>query len=272
MMALHTAGPLQIEFDAQGDGPLVVLIHSSASGHRQWRPLGDALKDRYRVIAPQLHGYGQTTPWPALAPQTLYAQAQLVLALCEHVDTPVHLVGHSFGGSVALKAAELLGPRAGRVVLFEPNPFHLLQQAGCVAAWCEIGALSDHVKCFGALGDWPRVAQRFADYWVGDGAWQAMPEARRAAFARSLPPNFHEWDAVMNERTPIEVWRDLPAQVLVLSDPATRAPIAQIVALLARACPHWRFCERAFGGHMAPLTHPERVNPVVQRFLDTGGV
>lgn len=42
----------------------------------------------------------------------------------------MHLVGHSFGGSVALKAAELLGNGVARMILLEPNPSHLLLQAG----------------------------------------------------------------------------------------------------------------------------------------------
>lgn len=159
MPVLSTAS-VQVDHTDDGQGEPVILIHSSVSGNRQWRMLTDALKDRHRVISVNLFGYGETTPWPAGAQQSLYAQAQLVLALCERLDAPVHLVGHSFGGSVALKAAELLGTRVGRLVLLEPNPFYLLRQGGRMPAYQEVRALRDHVKCFGALGDWPRVAQR----------------------------------------------------------------------------------------------------------------
>jgi hypothetical protein len=48
-----------------------------------------------------------------------------------------------------------------------------------------------------------------------------MPEKRRAAFAESLPPNFHEWDAVMDEETTLEQWGKLEARTLVVSDAAT---------------------------------------------------
>lgn len=73
--------------------------------------------------------------------------------MCEGAGSPVHLVGYSFGGSVALKAAELLGSRVGSLVLLEPNPFYLLQQAGRTEAYLEARSLRDHVKCFGSLGD-----------------------------------------------------------------------------------------------------------------------
>ncbi|MBX9963905.1 MAG: alpha/beta hydrolase [Burkholderiales bacterium] len=261
-------GNLRIDHTDDGAGPPVVLIHSSVSGNRQWRSLTEALKDSYRVLAINLFGYGETTTWPAATLQSLYAQAQLVLALCDQLQGPVHLVGHSFGGSVALKVAELLGTGVDRMVLLEPNPFHLLLHAGRADAYAEARALRDHVKCYGALGDWDKVAERFADYWLGDGSWTAMPEKRRTAFAESLPPNFHEWDAVMGEHATIDAWSRSPAETLVVSDPGTRHPIREIVDLFAAACPHWSFRTIAEGGHMAPLTRPDLINPIVREFLD----
>jgi pimeloyl-ACP methyl ester carboxylesterase len=261
-------GGLRIEHTDEGQGEPVVLIHSSVSGNRQWRSLTDALSDRYRVRAVNLYGYGETTTWPASTPQSLYAQAQLVLAVCEGLGDRVHVVGHSFGGTVALKAATLLGPRVGSLVLLEPNPVYLLKQGDRMAAFLELRELRDHVKCFGALGDWPRVAERFADYWLGDGAWDAMPEKRRAAFAESLPPNFHEWDAVMDEETSVGHLAALACPTLVLSDPSARRPIREIIGILAEACPQWSFRLIPEGGHMAPLTRPELVNPIIREFLD----
>lgn len=271
-MPVISKGTLTIEHSDDGQGPPVILIHSSVSGNRQWRALVDTLKDRYRVLAVNLFGYGQTTPWPEQASQSLYAQAQLVLALSEEVSGPLHLVGHSFGASVALKSAMLLGPRVASLTLLEPNPFYLLRQEGRTQAYMESRLLRDHVKCFGALGDWQKVAERFADYWLGDGSWDAMPDKRRAAFIESLPPNFHEWDAVMDEQTTINECKALTPRTLVVSDIATRLPILEIVDIFSRACPHWSFRTVAEGGHMAPLTRPELINPIVAEFLDAGGM
>src|SRR5450759_958606 len=129
-MPVHSNGSVMLDYTEDGTGDTVVLIHSSVSGNRQWRALVDALKERFRVIAINLFGYGQTTPWLDARLQTLSDQAGLVLTLCEQTQSPIHIVGHSFGGSVALKAATMLGPRVGRLVLLEPNPFYLLKQHG----------------------------------------------------------------------------------------------------------------------------------------------
>lgn len=267
-MPLVSKGRLTVDYTEQGQGEPVVLVHSSVSGNRQWRALGDALADRYRVLAINLFGYGDTTAWPGNTSQSLYAQASLIFALPGVADGPLHLVGHSFGASVALKTALLLDRQVKKLVLIEPNPFSMLRQQGRIDAFLESRALRDHVKCFGSLGDWEQVAERFADYWLGQGAWAAMPEKRRAAFAAALPPNFYEWDAVMNEETTLEQWKSVAADTLVLSDPRTRRPIREIVEIFAAACPHWTFQPLDGAGHMAALERPELVNPLVRQFLD----
>ena len=126
-----------------------MLIHCSVSGIRQWRSLTEELSDRYRVRALNLYGYGATTPWPERETQTLERQARLVVAACDGLGEPVSLVGHSFGGTVALKAATLLGARVDSMVLIEPNPVYLLAQGGRDEEFAEVRALRDHVKRFG---------------------------------------------------------------------------------------------------------------------------
>jgi len=77
-----------------------------------------------------LYGYGTTPPWLSDAPQTLDDQARLVeTPLPRNADT-VCLVGHSFGGPVAMKLAALLSDRVTKLVLLETNPFYLLEQQG----------------------------------------------------------------------------------------------------------------------------------------------
>lgn len=269
-MPVVSKGDLQIEYTDDGAGRPVVLIHSSVSGNRQWRALGEELRDRYRVLAVNLYGYGETTAWPGAERQTLSAQAELILAVCEGLQEPVQLVGHSLGGSVALRSALMLGARCDGLVLLEPNPFHLLKQAGRTEAWLETEGLRADVESCIAADDWLGASARFADYWLGDGAWSAMPERRREAFAAALPPNVYEWQAVMDDRTQIEGYAAVPARTLVVSDPATRRPIREIVELLAQGCPGWSFRFLPEGGHMAPLTRPELVNPIVREFLDAG--
>jgi len=177
-----------------------MLVHSSVSGARQWRRLLEDLKGRFRVRAVNLFGYGKTPPWPAEKTQTLDDQAQLVEAALPANADEVYLVGHSFGGSVAMKAAARLADCVSKLVLLETNPFYLLAQAGHADAFAEAMDLRNCIKKFGALGEWATAAERFSDYWNGNGTWREMSLDRRIAFVEALKPNFFEWDAVMNIR------------------------------------------------------------------------
>ena len=263
--------PIKVDYlEAGSCGPVVMLVHSSVSGARQWRRLTDELKDQFRVRAVNLFGYGKTPPWPAETTQSLDDQARLVEAALPANADEVYLVGHSFGGSVAMKAAARLVGRVSRLVLLETNPFYLLAQSGRVDAFAEALELRNYIKKFGALGEWATAAEKFADYWGGAGTWREMSLDRRIAFSEALRPNVFEWDAVMNEATPVEQWATLlPRATLLVCDPATVLPIREIAALLRRSCSGWAYEEVPGAGHMAPLTRPDLINPLVCSFLES---
>ena len=155
-------------------------------------------------------------------------------------------------------------------MLLESNPFFLLGNNGRNAAFSEAIELRDVIKDCGAKGDWLAAAEHFADYWRGARTWAATDAKRHQSFAEALKPNFHEWDAVAEETTPLQVWADvLPDETLVVHDPETVRPIREIVDLL-RSATTWRFETLTGSGHMAPLTRLDMVNPVVERFLMRG--
>src|SRR6516164_10383462 len=163
-MAMKKLPTIKADFLEAGSGLVVMLIHSSVSGARMWRRLMDDLKDDFHVRAVNLYGYGSTPRWPSDKPQSLDDQARLVeTALPTNADT-VCLVGHSFGGSVAMRLAARLAGRVTKLVLLETNPFYLLEQSGRADAFSEIMDLRNWVKKFGGMGEWGTVAERFADY------------------------------------------------------------------------------------------------------------
>jgi pimeloyl-ACP methyl ester carboxylesterase len=256
-----------VDFLEAGRGPLVVLVHSSVSGARQWRKLIEFLAHSYHVKAVNLFGYGRTPSWATTRSQTLADQATLIEAVVPEHATDVGLVGHSFGASVAMRAAAHLGSRVSRLALLEPNPFYLLRDNGRMEAFGEATKLRDIVKTHGARGEWAAAAEEFADYWGGDGTWKAMAPDRRATFVEALKPNFHEWDAVMNETTPLITWgAQLPAKTMIVYDINTARPIREIVELM-RDATTWQIRTIPRGGHMAPLTHPDLVNPIIAELL-----
>jgi pimeloyl-ACP methyl ester carboxylesterase len=168
-----------------------------------------------------------------------------------------------------MKVAARQRGRIPKLVLLEPIPFHLLARAGRIDAFTEAMSLRNAIKKYGALGEWATAAEKFADYWSGEGTWRAMPPDRRLAFSEALKPNFFEWDAVMDDTTSVEEWvAVLPRATLLAFDPAGVSPTREIAAILRRRCPDWTFAEVRGAGHMAPLTRPDLINPLVCSFLE----
>lgn len=261
-------GKLRIDFSDAGAGDAVVLVHSSVSGKRQWKRLVQDLQPHFRVLAVNLFGYGETSAWNGDTTQTIADQAELVLALVSDIPGPVRIVGHSFGGSVACKAAALLGPRCSHLFLFEPTLFHLLAQNGRREAYAEAAALRDFVKFRGKNDHWEAVAERFIEYWIGDDGWATMPPDRRLAYMQLLRPNYYEWDCVGSDQATIEEFDRIPARAMMAYSPGARRASREIAQLFAEKCPNWSVVRIAEGGHMAPLTHPEAVNPLIAGFLE----
>ena len=258
----------RIDFIEAGSGPRVILVHSSVAGARQWGSLMNALSDTFHLIAINLYGYGATPAWSDGETQTLEDQAQLLEPFLTDGEDQIAIVGHSYGGSVAMKAASLFKDRIDRLVLIEPNPFYLLKQNGRDDAFQEATRLRATIKASGTDDTWPVAAEVFANYWTGPGSWDAMPEERQAKFTKALKPNFHEWDGVMNETTSLADWAtDLPRETTVISAADTVRSIDEIVSLMKEHIPHWRFERIEQGGHMAAMTKPDVMNPIIERAL-----
>ena len=248
MPILYTEN-FKIDYTEDGVGQTIILIHSSISNNQQWRLLVNALRDRYHVLAINLFGYGQTSPWTGKSNQTLYDQAKLVIELCSIYKYPISIVGHSFGGSVGIKLAAILRDKVVRMVLLEPNPFYLLNQHGRIGAYNKCLELKNCIKKFGSKGEWVKVAEKFADYFLADHSWERMPENLRKTFIDRLTPNFHEWDAVLNEETTSNDLKDISAKTMVVSGSYTRIIFSEIAELLSKVCPNWTFAEIAKIGH-----------------------
>ena len=155
-----------------------------------------------------------------------------------------------------------------KLVLIEPNPFYLLKNHSDPGSYQEVLNIRDIIKANAFKETWGQAAEQFADYWNGSGAWKKMDELRQEKFAEALKPNFHEFDCVINETTTLEEWRDfLPLNTHILFSEQTVNSIRKIVTIFEKTMPNWTFHSYGEGTHMAPLTHPNTVNPIIHKIL-----
>ena len=178
-----------------GDGAVLVLIHGMTSSSATWTRAGRRLAERFTVVAPDLLGHGATaTPG---GDYSLGAQATFLrdlLLLLGHDRATV--VGHSFGGGVAMQFAYQYPERCERLVLVGSGGLGR-EVSGLLRLLALPGA--EHVLplfCRGALADAASTMARWArgiglrptaaaeEIWRG---YASLADARsRAAFFRTL--------------------------------------------------------------------------------------
>ena len=251
----------------------VVLLHASGSAGTQWRGLAARLAPSFRVFAPDLIGYGRTPPWSGRADSfTLAHEAALLGALLARLDAPAHLVGHSYGGAVALHVARTRPEWVRSLTLVEPLAFHLLRDGDAVdlAALREIQRLAATV--FRALElDNPRKGfGRFVDYCGGAGTWAVMEEARRASLAPLLGKVALDFQAVLGESGGRAALRDIAAPTLVVQ--AEHAPLAmrRICRLLASGVPGARLAMARGAGRLLAPAPWEEADALIEQHLRGG--
>lgn len=259
--------PEQIGLTEEGQGQPVMLLHCSASSSRQWKKLRNGGSERYRFLSLDLTGYGDTALPPDPDGYSIETEVDLVEWAMDGVQEPIHLVGHSFGGAVALQAALRHPGRVRSVYAYEPVLFSLLKDAGRDAEWQEICELSHGMRQLVAAGSPSEAMARFVDYWGGAGAWDAMPPARQAAIAKSAPKLMIEFGTIFRQSRTAGEYASLPMPVRIAAgqaSPGTSRAVAQVLeTTLGTKAVEW--VEGA--GHMAPVTDPDLVNPGILAYL-----
>src|SRR5262245_7030750 len=116
----------RLSYEDHGSGRLALLIHGLPGNARAWARVGERLAGRYRVIAPDLPGYGETTPQPPEQDPDVGYASELVEALIRRMGAPDVLAGHSYGAVVALAVALRGNVSIGALALFEPVALKVL--------------------------------------------------------------------------------------------------------------------------------------------------
>lgn len=236
----------------------LVCLHSSGSSGRQFDALAKALESRFRVVAPDLIGYGDRRRWPSGSPASLDDEAQAVAPLLS--IAPVHLFGHSYGGAVALQIALRWPERVRSLTLYEPVRFALLfRNARTEAAGESIVAVGRRIGLEVLSGAILAAAERFVDYWSGRGTWPRLGAARQQAIAERMTKVQAEFEALFADRVPAAAYGDLTMPVRLIGGTRSPLPARQVLDVLEEQLPNARRMTLDGAGHMGPLEAPERV-------------
>jgi pimeloyl-ACP methyl ester carboxylesterase len=252
-----------------GTGSFVLCIHSFSSSSAQYQGLMQRLAPRFRVVAADLYGHGRTPSWLGERRFTLADEAAPLEALLPD-DSPVHLVGHSYGAAVALRIAGANRARVRSMTLYEPTMWGTLSHL-CPGdpATREIEAVRDETIQLIDGGRLEAATERFIDYWAGPGSWAAVPGERRPKLVTSVRSLRAAWTATFVERWSAAALRALDTPCLLISGTRTTAAARRAIGLLRDTLPAATVVEFEGLGHLGPITHSERVDAAIDAFLSS---
>ena len=257
-----------IFYGDQGAGPPVVLGHSSTGSGGQWGRLIARISDRYRLLAPDHLGYGRSGAFTGDQP-LMWHEVAVIEALLDLAGEPVHLVGHSYGGSILVHTARRRPDRVRSLTVAEPTLFYLLEAFGKSDAHAEIKAVADRVIGYTEDGDPEEAARGFIGYWLGAGAYDAMDGRVRAYVTGCMDKLCAEWRGAFDVGgATADALAALDMPVHLIAGMKTTAAAAGVMGILEGIWPGARRTAIDGAGHMAPISHADVVNAAIEEFLD----
>jgi pimeloyl-ACP methyl ester carboxylesterase len=146
----------------------VICLHSSGSTGGQWTALRAQLAPELQVLTPDFHGHGAGPAWHGFDEDIVAADAARIARLAGGVPGDVHLVGHSYGGAVALRVALYHPDSVASVAIYEPVVFRVLfDYHGRRRPASEIIEVASDMRRRLRSDNMPGAAARFVDYWGG---------------------------------------------------------------------------------------------------------
>lgn len=261
------SAPVRVVSRQIGSGSAVVCLHSSGGSSAQWKGLTAQLAREHQVIAPDFLGHGRSPQADPSGPTILDQDAAQVAAIAA-AHGGAHLVGHSYGGAVALRVALDHPALVRSLVLYEPVAFGMLQQAPEHASlWQEIGQLGRAIVLQSQMRRLLAAAKIFVDYWSGAGSWLRIGAAKQGTIALRMPAVAEHFSAIFSWQ--LQPLRDLRLPVVLMHGERTRRVTKAIVAELAAQLPQAMQTRIGCAGHMGPVTHADAFNAAVIRFLQS---
>jgi len=268
-MRVDVAG-VGIEYEVTGDGPPLVLLHGFPDSGRLWRHQVPALAEAgFKVIVPDLRGYGRSDKPPEVAAYTMDLLVGDVLAVMDAVGAErAHVVGHDWGAGVAWAIASVAGERVDHLVALS---------VGHPATFLADGFEQQEKSWYMLLFQFAGIAEQWlsADGWANLRACFGHPDADATTAeleaGGSLTPGLNYYRANVPPELFLQSGLELPPVqaptmgIWSSGDPALTE--GQMTRSATNVAGPWRYERLDGAGHWMQLESPGEVNQLLIDFL-----
>ncbi len=259
----------QTNYHDHGDGPAVLLLHGSGAGvsaWANWRNLIPVLSKHYRVLAPDLVGFGFTDTPNDYNYRFMDSWIEQVIALLDSTNVDkIHIVGNSFGGALALWLAHKFPERCDRLVLMGPGGWPTVVNDNLKALW----SYKPSVENMKALMNIMAYNTDLVTDELADLRYRAtIRPGSQENFERIFPPPLQRW--LDQQALPIAALQGIKNEVLIIHgrddqvvDPMSSWQLHQ----------HLEYSQLHYigrCGHWTQIEHGGRFQALVKQFFAEG--
>ncbi|SNR47010.1 alpha/beta fold hydrolase [Puniceibacterium sediminis] len=264
-MPYDTRAGFPVHWNEFGVGPEpALMLHPALAHSGAWIRMAGGLADRLRVAAPDMPGHGLSGDWDKRSDY----HDQMTEIAASFLEPGMHVIGHSFGATVALRLA-LENPGMRSLTLIEPVLFAAAKDSAPAAFNAHLKKSRPFANAL-AVGDQDTAARLFSALW-GDGrGWEDLNQKQKDSLIKRIPiiaetnKTLHDDSVGLLAEGRLEAL-DMP--VLLVRGSETQLIMQDIHAALAARIPDVREVVIEGAGHMAPISHPVEVEAAIRAMI-----
>jgi len=256
----------RIDYQEDGAGPTVVLVPGSCSTGAAWKPVIAAWNGGFRAVTTSLLGYGGTVERRTELDPDVSHEAEIVEAVIRRTAGPVHLVGHSFGGMVALVVALRNRVSLSSLTIVEAPALHLLRREGEEEHHRAFRQMTD--SYFAAFRAGERTAiEAMIDFYGGAGTFASWPPRVRDYAIESTAVNILDWASALG--FPLEPASLAKVEIpsLVIRGGASPPAMRRANELLSQCLPGASLATVQGAAHFMIATHAGEVAGAIEQHI-----
>jgi pimeloyl-ACP methyl ester carboxylesterase len=212
----------RIDYEERGSGATIVLVPGSCSTGAAWRPVIAALNGRFRYVTTSLLGYGGTAERRTAGDPAISHEAEILESVVRRAGGRAHLVGHSFGGLVALAVAFRNQVSLASLVIVDAPALDVLRDRGEREHY---RAFREMTKAYFAAfeGGNAEAIAAMIDFYGGAGTYASWPQRVRDYAVATTAVNILDWASAYGFALPAAALAAVEIPALVIRGGASQA-------------------------------------------------
>ena len=251
-----------VEFEACGNGPTLVMVPGSCSTGAAWRSVTSHLSTSHRCVTTSLPGYGKTAERRSADDASIVHQCDAVEQVIDMAGGLVHLVGHSLGGLVALAVALRGRVALDSLTIFEAPAVGLLDGSADQAHFDAFHTLTDGYFAAYHGGDKQAIGAMI-DFYGGAGTFASWPQRLRDHTIESTPVNLLDWAGAYAFRPLLRALSAIGIPTLIAVGALSHPAVRRANEVIDENLPCSAFVEVEGASHFMIATHASEVARII---------